>query len=488
MQLKVKFLRWSAGRPVAILHRKLALKSSIHVDDRITIKKNSHKIIAVVDIASGMLKEDEIAVSAEVSQKLNLRENETVSASPASQPESIPIIMKKLECRRLSKSEINKIIKDITDNALTESEIAYFISAVYKCGMTLEETKSMIQSIVSNGKKLNLKNKLIADKHSVGGIPGRTTPIIVSICSAAGLTMPKTSSRAITTPAGTADALEVICRVEFSIPEIRKIIKKTNACMVWGGYLGLAPADDKIIQVEKLLNLDPESQLLASIMSKKIAVGSKYVLIEIPYGKYAKVNKKQALNLESKFKNISKKFNIHLECILIEAAQPIGNGVGPALEIKDVIKVLRRESPCFLLEQRALISAGKLLEMTGKAKKGNGYKLAKEILDSGKAFEKFIQIIRAQKGRVTGIRDAKFRKDILAEKNCSIKEINIKLINSLAKTLGCPSDKLAGIYLHRHAGEKIQKGGKIITLYSESKPELKAGIEFYNKNKPIILR
>ncbi len=488
MKLKVKFLKLLAGRPVAILHTKTASSAGIHVDERILIRKHSKKIIAVVDIAVGMFEKDSIAVSTEISDELNLRENDIVQISPAPMPKSISLIIKRLQCKKLNGREIKEIIQDIVKNALTESEIAYFVSAIYHCGMSMSETLSMIKALVDTGKKLNLRQKIIVDKHSIGGISGRTTPIVVPICASAGLTMPKTSSRSITTPSGTADALEVICKVDFTIPEIRKIIKKTNACMVWGGSLGLAPADDKIIQVERLLNLDPESQLLASIMSKKIAVGSKYVLIEIPYGKNAKVNKEEAKNLKTKFEQLARKFKIKLKCLMLKTEQPLGNGIGPALEIKDVISVLKRESSSFMLEKRALILASQLLELTGKAKKGTGMKLAKQILESGAAFKKFKQIIEAQNGNLGKIEEAKLKHDIKATKTSKIFEINLKKINILARILGCPADKSAGIYLHKHAGEKAKKGEKILTLYSESKAELKEGLNYYYKYLPIVFK
>ena len=487
MRLKTKFLSWSAGRPVAILHKKLAEKASIHVDDRILISKNSKKIVAVVDIATGLLQKNEIALSTEIIKIIKSKEGENVEIEIADKPESLEFISKKLACKQLGKKELMKIIQDIVKNNLTESEIAYFISAVYKCGMTMKEIALLTKAIVDTGKKLNIKGE-IADKHSIGGIPGRTTPIIVSICAASGLIIPKTSSRAITTPAGTADALEVICKVDFSIPEIKKIIKKTNACMVWGGSLGLAPADDKLIQVERVLNLDPESQLLASIMAKKLSVNAKYILIDIPYGKNAKVDKKEALRLKDKFQKLAKYFRLKLECVLNETNEPLGNGIGPALEIKDVIKVLKRQDFCYKLEERALKLSGQLLELTGKAKKNKGILLAKEILNSGKAFKKFRQIIQAQKGNVNHIKEAKFRKDIFTKRNCRIISIDTKKINHLARILGCPADKFAGIYLYKHVGDKISKGEKILILYSESKSELEDGIKFYHKNIPLTLK
>ena len=164
----------------------------------------------------------------------------------------------------------------------------------------------------------------------------------MSICATEGLIFPKTSSRAITTPSGTADCVETIARVEFSINELKKILKKTKACMVWGGALGMVPADSKIIQIEKMLEIDPESQLLASIMAKKLAMGAKYIVINIPYGKTAKVGKPKALRLKRKFEKLGKHFNKKIRCVLTKNNGPIVRGIGPSLEMRDVIKVLKR--------------------------------------------------------------------------------------------------------------------------------------------------
>lgn len=467
MRLKIKLLKFSAGRPVAMISESLAEKASIHVDNRILLKKNSHSIVAVVDVAKDFLSEKEIAVSSEIVNQLCLTEEDFVEMELAPKPDSVWLIQKKLKCAKLNEQELSTIMKDIATNALTEAEIAYFVSAVNNCKLDLNEVRNMILAILKTGKTLNLTGKIV-DKHSIGGIPGRTTPILVSICAAAGLIMPKTSSRSITTPAGTADAMETVCKVEFTLPELKQIVKKTNACLVWGGALNLAPADDKIIQVEKLVNLDPEAQLLASILAKKLAVGAKYVLIDIPYGKYAKVNEKDAKILSNNFKKLGKSFKISLDCFLEETKEPLGNGIGPVLEMRDVLKVLRRESPCYNLEKKSLALAGKLFEMTGKAKKGKGFALAKEILDSGKALAKFTEIVEAQKGNLDNMKDAKMNLDIIADDNSKLKEIDIKKLNALARLLGCPADKSAGIYMHKHLNESIKKGEKVSLHYIQS--------------------
>jgi AMP phosphorylase len=489
MKLKIKEINFSAGKPIAMISEEFARKSTIHVDDRLYIRKNGKFAIAVVDITKGVLKENEIIVSIEVAKKLELNKRDFVSCSIAQKPESTEVIFKKLNNNSLTKKEIKQIVQDIVDNLLTEAEIAYFISSVYKSGMSLEETISMIEAIVETGKKLNLKQKIISDKHSIGGVPGRTTPIIISICAAAGLVIPKTSSRAITSPSGTADAIEILCKVDFSMEEIKEIVKKTNACLVWGGALNLAPADDKLIQVEKIINLDPEPQLLASIISKKISVGAKYVVIDIPYGKNTKVNLKQAKILEKKFLKIAKHFNINLKCSLNKIEEPLGNGIGPYLEIKDVLDVLSRKDSCYKLEQRSLEIAGVLLELTKKAKPNQGIKLAKEILDSGNAYKKFKEIVKAQKGNINNKPETNvFSKIISSNKSGKIKNINIKALNNLARIAGCPINKQAGIYLHKHLNQKTKIKEKILTIYAETKPELEHALEYYNKTKPIEVR
>lgn len=488
MKLKVKLLKFSAGRPVAILNEDFAIKSSIQVDERILIKDGGKSLIAVVDVAKEFVKKDEIAVSSEVIKELGISEKDLVSIEIVPKPKSVLLIQKKLNCERLSKDQIYSIISDIVKNALTEAEIAYFVSAVYKCGMSIEETINMTKSIFKTGEKLNLKNRLIVDKHSIGGIPGRVTPILVSICAAAGLIMPKTSSRAITTPAGTADAMEYLTGVDFTVKEIKKIVKKTNACIVWGGSLGLAPADDKIIQVERLLNLDPKPQLISSIMAKKLAVGAKYVLIDIPYGKNAKVNKKEAKKLAEDFKRVAKEFKIKMECILTQNEEPLGNGIGPALEMEDVIKVLKRKSPCHLLEDKSIELSGKIFELTKKAKKGKGKDLAMQILNSGKAFIKFNEIIEAQGGKIKPFSESKFKQDIISDRSGEIKEINTKKINTLARIAGAPLDKLSGLYLHKHVKDSVKKGEKILTIYSETRSELDHAIDYFKKEKTIVIK
>jgi len=492
MELKVKILKWSAGIPVAMLNEDTANVIGVKTKGRIfikTVSKNPRGVSTIVDIAKTLVKKNEVAISSELRERLSLHAGQKVDIDLSPSPKSMDFIKKKLNNESLSQSEIDEIIKDVVDNSLSEAEIALFVSAMYENGMTMNETISLINSILHSGEtlKLKLKNKFIVDKHSIGGIPGnRTTPIIVSICAAAGLVMPKSSSRAITTPAGTADVVETVANVEFSMKEVEKIVKKVGACLIWGGSLKIVPADEKIIQIEKQLNIDPEAQLLASIMSKKLASGAKYILIDIPYGKNAKVKKEKALHLKKKFEFLGKHFNKIMKVVLTKGDEPIGNGIGPCLEMKDIIKVLGRdESRPRDLEKKSIFLAGQIFEMTKQAKKGEGIKLATSLLESGKAFAKFRQIIKAQKGNLKRLKYGKFKKDIFMKKNAKIKDINNKKITLLARIAGCPMDKCAGLYLYKHVGDKLGKGEKLLTIYAESKPRLREATEFFKTQKPI---
>ncbi len=488
MKLRLKKLTLGAGRPIAFINEKNASELNVHIGDRVEIFRNSNKLVALVDLARDFIKKGEIALSEEIFNYLNLKDGEMIDVRLALGPKSSFYIAKKLSGKKLTKNEITEIMKDTVNNALTEAEIAYFVSGVYENGMTEKETIYLTEAIYKTGQIISWNGNKIADKHSIGGIAGnRTTPIIVPICAAAGIIMPKTSSRAITSASGTADAIETIANVDFPVSRLKEIVKKTGACLAWGGSLGLAPADDKLIKVERLLNLDPESQLIASILAKKLAVGSKYVLIDIPYGPGAKVNKEKAISLKEKFIRVGRHFKLKLNVVLTDGRQPIGNGIGPALEMIDVIKVLKRKDSPVDLEKKSVMLAGILLEMVGKAKKGEGIKKAQKILDSGQAYKKFEEIISAQGRKRDGLKPAKFSHDIRAASSGRLVRIDNHHINIICRILGSPADKGAGIYLKKHINEEVKKGEVILTFYSESARKLRQAVSFFDEENPVYL-
>lgn len=486
MKLRLKKLRVSAGKPIAFLHASDAATLGVHPGERVLVAWNHSQEIVVIDVTTTFIKKGHLGLSDEVIKYLGITSERHLTVEPVRVASSSFVLKEKNTCEPYTQDQLKRIIKDIVNGALTEAEIAYFISGVNYCGMTLQETKYLINAIVSTGSTLSWGSSECADKHSIGGIPGnRTTPIVVAICASAGVLMPKTSSRAITSAAGTADTIETLAPVDFSVKELKKIVSKTGACLAWGGALGLAPADDKLIQVEKMLNLDPEPQLLASILSKKIAVGSKYVLIDIPYGLGAKVSHKEALSLKRKFMALGRSLGLVMTVVLTDGSEPIGNGVGPVLEMQDVLRVLQRDKAPQDLEKKSLKLAGIVLEMTKKARKGQGRALAQKLLVDGSAFRKFKEIIEAQGGSIHELAQGRFTKILFSSKSGTIRSIHNRSINMTARTAGCPQDKKSGIYLHAHVGDRIKKGAPLVTLYAESAFKLKSALSFFNANHPI---
>jgi AMP phosphorylase len=342
--------------------------------------------------------------------------------------------------------------------------------------MSPKETIMLTQAMAEQGETLKIKRYPIIDKHCIGGVPGnRTTMVLVPVIAAAGLTIPKTSSRSITSPAGTADTMEVLSNVSFPLKDMKKIVQKTNGCVVWGGSLNLAPADDKIIKVERPLGIDAESQLLASILAKKLSVSSTHIIIDIPAGAGAKVkDRKAALLLKKQFEDVAKSLKMRVTVVITDGSQPIGKGIGPALEARDVLRVLMRDARRpFDLERKCVFMAGKIFEMAGIK---NGLVKAHHILDSGKAYMKMKEIIKAQGGNpdITPkeIVLGRCRHIVRADKSGIVKAIDNESITHLARVAGAPKFKGAGVYIYKHIGDKVEKGDKLFKVFTKGKNKL----------------
>jgi putative thymidine phosphorylase len=406
--------------------------------------------------------------------------------------EAINTIKKKLVGKKLSYKEIYTLMDEIAHERLSDVLTAYFVAAGFKEGFSAEELYFLTKALVNTGTKLHFDG-IVADKHSIGGIAGtRATMIVVPIIAAAGYKIPKTSSRAITTPAGTADVMEILAPVTFSPEHITKMVNDVGGCIVWGGHLGIAPADDVIIKVEEPLAFESFDKIIVSVMAKKIAVGGNHLILDIPLGKTMKVKyKKDAQIIAKKFQEIGKRFGMNIIADVNETIEPAGNGIGPFLEAKDVLYVLEQDSKKPLqLEERALRLAGKLLNSCYQTEgnKKDGYKEAKNILESGQALKKFKEIIKAQGGneKVTShslVSTAKIL-EIRAQSSGTIKEINNFNLNSIARILGAPKDKYAGMYLFKKTGDTVKAHEQLITFYSSNQYRLKEAIHTL-QNFPI---
>lgn len=401
--------------------------------------------------------------------------------------EALDAIKKKLLGKKLNYSEIFSLMDEIAHEKLGPILTTYFVAAGFKEGFSHQELYYLTRAMAETGSRLHFRG-IVADKHSTGGLSGtRTTMILVPIVAAAGFKIPKNSSRAITTPAGTADTMEVLAPVTFSPEKIEKIVEKVGGCIVWGGHLGIAPADDVIIQVETPLSFESFDKIIVSIMAKKIACGATHLVLDLPVGLTLKIKHfKDAAVIAEKFTFLAKKFNIKVTIDINQALEPAGHAVGPALEAQDVLKVLeQRPDRPFVLEAKTLRLAGKLLDLcladSKKMEKENGEELAKKILSSGTALKKMREIIKIQGGNYNvGVDDIKighYKHEVPSEKKGIVTGFNNSDLTVIAKILGSPADKQAGIYLERRIDQSVDKGDILCILYSSDKWRLKEAFD-----------
>lgn len=504
MKLKVKTINFETGNTKdVVLNIKDAQKLGQKAGDRINIKNLASKnieekywiAILQVDYSNSLVEPGEIGIFLDIlKEKTTLQNGMILSVKPADPPDSFKFIQKKIKGNKLTTEEINSIISDAVSGSLSRIDLAAFITAVYINGMDNEEMTSLTYAEARSGEIFNFGPE-VYDKHSTGGVPGnKVTLIIVPIVAAAGLTIPKSSTRAITSPSGTADSMEVLAPVAFEAEKLKNIVSKENSCIIWGGALNTSPADNILIEIERPLHMDPVGLMIPSIITKKLSLGVKKLVLDIPVGEGTKfVTPDDGKQFAYIFKEIAKNVGIQAECALTLAHQPIGHAIGPGLEAKEALTLLMDYSvgPNSLIEKSTDL-AGILLEMGGKAQKGMGQNLAKEILRSGKAFEKMKKIIKVQGGnpeiKPEDIKLGPHVKEFFATKSGHITGVNNAIINQIAKATGCPHSKHSGVEIFKKQGARIKEGDLIFKMYSEGQNQLKKAEKIYNSTGgPIIL-
>ena len=471
---------------VVIMNKEDVESLGLHSLDRVRIRYNENELAAIVDETAKFTVKGEIIANDVVTKFFKLKGGEHLEVLPEKELKSIVYIKQKISGVRLNYEELKTIVKDIVDKKVSDVELSAFVTALYTRGISIDEAANLSKAMVETGKRIKFPGKFICDKHSIGGLAGdKTSIVLVPIVAAAGLTIPKSSSKAITSPCGTAERFEILAPVNLSLEEIEKIVKKVNACLVWGGSLEMAPADDIFIQIEYPLGIDP--LLLPSIMSKKKAMGSEYLVIDIPIGREAKIKTtEEALELADDFIELGKKLGIHVVCGITFGEQPLGHCIGPALEAKEALLTLQNKGPRDVVEKSVTL-AGLLFEAVGIGNK----QTALEILKSGKAEKKLREIIEAQGGN-PNIQP----EDIVIGNNfASIKSKNegkiLWIINSaiiqIARKAGAPKDKGAGIHLNVKMGDGVKKGDILFTIYSDNYMRLNDAVNLAEELEPMVV-
>ncbi len=493
VELTVKLVDVICNYNQVILNDKDAKNMKVTSRDRVQVKSINKSFTAVLLTTKSLLREGEIGLNETLMSNLQAKEGGTVEVTPAKTPLSLSFIKKKLSGDSLSHAEMSQIVEDIVSMTLTPVEMAAFILAQHYQDLSMAEVEYLTRAMAETGVTIDFEEP-VYDKHSIGGVPGnKVSLLIVPIIASMGLLIPKTSSRAITSPSGTADTFEVLAPVNFSVEEIKSLVKKTRGCLVWGGTLNIAPADDILIEtVEYPLSIDPTSQMLASIMSKKLAIGVDSLVLDVPVGFNAKVKtKEEAVTLSRKFVELGERLKIRVEVGLTYGDQPVGHAVGPALEAKEALEALMGVGASTSLVEKSTALAGILLEMAGLASRGSGQQLALECVNNGKALKKMMEIIENQGGdpniKLEDIPLGEESENILAPFSGYIVEVDNKAVNAIARAAGAPEHKGAGVYLYKKRGGYVKKGDPILKIYAEKSSKLSEAISVANKSNPVTI-
>lgn len=456
---------------------------------RVLVRTEQRHLIATLHMVTGeLLMPGEIGFSESAWKRMGLKPGTSVWLSHPKPVQSLSYIRSKVYGNELQAEQLQEIIDDIVAGRYADVHLAAFITACGDDKLNIREITDLTRAMVNSGSQIEWGLPMVVDKHCVGGLPGnRTTPILVSILAASGLTMPKTSSRAITSPAGTADTMETLTNVSLSLQQMRQVVEQEGGCLAWGGAVRLSPSDDLLIQVERALDIDSEGQLIASVLSKKIAAGATHVVIDIPVGPTAKVRSQAAAEaLATNFQAVADTLGLKITTMFTDGSQPVGRGIGPALEARDILSVLKNHSDQPMdLRQRAAEVAGAMLEMVNEVPPGEGYNQALELLDSGAAWDKFQSICQAQ-GALKEPPIAPYRYELIAHTSGRVNRINNRQLAKVAKLAGAPADLAAGVDMHCKIGDSVKPNQPLLTIHAESSGELSYAVEYLEDHQGII--
>ena len=456
---------------------------------RVEVTRGDRHIVATLNVVhASLIAIHEIGLSEAAWRALGGLDGEQVSVRHPVPVQSFSAVRAKIYGRPLTSDAINAIVHDITGGRYSDIEMASLITACSGSRMDVTETIAMTTAMINVGQRLHWDGEIMVDKHCVGGLPGnRTTLLVVPIVAACGLKIPKTSSRAITSPAGTADTMETLAPVSLTLSQMRQVVERENGCIAWGGAVNLSPADDMLIRVARPLGLDSDGLLVASVLSKKIAAGSTHVVIDLPVGRTAKVRSFEAANLlGAKLIAVGNALGIKVCTVITDGEQPVGRGIGPALEAFDVLAVLQNSADApDDLRQRAVLLAGHVLELGGKAEAGKGMALARSVLDSGAAWIKFQSICAAQGGMRTPPRAA-YTQVLRSAHHGRGVAIDNRRLASIAKLAGAPKAPAAGLVFHAPIGTVIEIGQPYLTIHAESPGELAYALNYAELQENLI--
>jgi len=447
---------------------------------RVEVRAGGRTLLASTMIGDDhLVGPDEIGLPQPLFRRLGVQAGDPVQIAPARPPRSLSAIRDKVAGASLDEAAFTAVARDLADHRWSDMEVAAFLIACASF-MSPEETLSLTKGMIAAGSRLDWNGRLVVDKHCIGGIPGNRTSLIVApIVAAHGLTMPKTSSRAITSPAGTADTMEVLARVDLSEDEMRQVVERCGACIVWGGRVNLSPADDVLVSVERPLSIDTPEQMVASILSKKVAAGVKRLVLDLPVGPSAKLrDRRAALKLKKLFEYVAGHLDLEIDVVFTDGAQPIGRGVGPVLEARDVSAVLAGDPAAPAdLRDKAIRLAGRVLDADPDLPGGRGEARARELLQSGAARAKMEAIIAAQGASPLASALGGLAHDVVALVDGPVLGVDCLRIANVARLAGAPTDAGAGVEILKRVGDSVRAGEPLYRIYGSDPSDFSFAVE-----------
>ena len=468
---------------VAYLHRDCPVvrAEGFQALSKVTVHANGTTIAAVLNVVDDarIVAPCDLGLSEDAFTRLGIAEDHTAWIEHAEPPPSIAALHRKIGGERLSRADLQGIVRDIAAARYSKIELAAFVVATNQFELDRDEVLHLTEAMIDVGQRIDWQHRVgagpVVDKHCIGGIPGnRTSMLVVPIVAAHGMMCPKTSSRAITSPAGTADTMEVLAEVALPIDRLMEIVRATHGCLAWGGTAGLSPADDILISVERPLAIDSPGQMVASILSKKVAAGSTHLVLDIPVGPSAKVRSMgDAQRLKKLFEFVAGRLGLVLDAVITDGRQPIGRGIGPVLEARDVMQVLENHPDApHDLRTKALMLAGRMIEFDPDVRGGEGWRIARDILESGRALARMQDIIDAQGRRAAPPALGALTFVVTAAADGVVVDIDNLRLARIARLAGAPQMPGAGADLLCRLGDTVRRGQPLYRLHAQFEADL----------------
>lgn len=469
--LKLKYLPVkSFGENLAYIHKNCSLYK---VDDinkvtKLEIHKGSKTIFAFLQIVEDdVLALDEIGLNEDALKALNMSEGTEVHVSMAAPSLSAQSLRRKIAGEILTSSEYMDIIKDIASGRYSKMDIAAFLVACTS-SMSATELVSFTEALVAQ-KVLHWDEKsMVVDQHCLGGVPANKTDLVIlAIVSAYGLPIAKTCIRSLTSCAGVADTMGVLANVDYNTSKFQKLVRANNGAIVNYDVLEETKVNHLLHDVRSQLGINQNELVIASILAMMISSGVSHLVLDVPVGENARVHStNEAIRIRKQVEYIGDMLGLSIDVVITDGSEPIGNGIGAVLEARDVMKILRnKEDAPIDLKEKSLFLAGRVLEFDPQLRGGQGYAVAKEILENGRALEAFQRIVNAQ-----GVHEVpalgQYVREVVAPYDGIVSAVNNTIINKIGVYAGATQCLGSGVDLNKKIGDKVKAGDVLYTIYS----------------------